>query len=92
LRFGGEGLIIEAERGRKQELLWLRDSAKCARDVGVVQVQPREAGKGLRALVLQAFASTLGIFSVVGIKGRNDVGVVRRERDVLFFSIKSQEG
>ncbi len=43
-------------------------------------------------MVPQAFAGTFGIFSVVGIKGRNDVGVVRRKRDVRFFSIKRQEG
>jgi hypothetical protein len=48
LRFGAEGLIVEAERGREQELLWLRDAAKCARDVCAVQVQPKEAGEGLR--------------------------------------------
>jgi hypothetical protein len=90
--FGGEGLVIEAERSRRQELLWLREAAKCTGNIRVVQVQPRKAGEGLGALVLQVFAGSFGIFSVVGVKGRNDVGVIRRTRDVRFFSIKSQKG
>jgi hypothetical protein len=65
---------------------------RSARETSVVQAQPREAFEGLRALVLQVFAGTLILFCVGGIKGRNDVGVISRERDVRFISVKSQEG
>ncbi len=58
----------------------------------MVQVQPRKAGEGLGALVFQAFTRSFGIFSVVGVEGCNNVGVIRRKRDVRFLSIKSQEG
>ena len=92
MRFERKGPVIEAERSWKKELLWLRDAAKCMGNSRVIQVQPRKAGEGLCALALQACAGSFGIFSVVGVKGRNDVGVIRRKLDVLFFSIKRQEG
>jgi hypothetical protein len=57
-------------------VLGLRDAAKCRGNVLVVQVQPGKASECLGVLVFQAFAGNFGIFSVVGVKGYNNVRFV----------------
>ncbi len=81
LGLGRERLVVEAQRGCEKQLLWLGDAAKCRSNVLVIQVQPGKSCESFGALVFQAFASSFGIFSIVGVEDCNDVGVIRWERD-----------
>ena len=65
----------------------LRDATESRRNVLVVQMQPGKSGECFFTEFLNPLAGAFGIFGAVGVEGRRNGSVARRQGNIGFSGV-----